>query len=218
MTKLTLIGGLTAAVLTLSACQTPGTSEVPVAPAPQAQVVAQPLPAQGVPVPQYVRGERWLYSDGYGMTVVDAQGAKARFQRLDDPKQYFVADGIFREEAQSRSALRKTVFQSADPAKLYTAKKGEPVVYVREYTKDKALIRHNVSWSNEGTERVTVPAGTFDAIILTKRVRSLTGVWTGYERWWYVPAVKNYVRMEYKYGDAPDSARVLVQYTPGGQS
>lgn len=216
MTKLTLIGGLTAAVLTLSACQTPGTPEAPVAPAPQ--VVAQPLPAQGVPVPQYFRGERWLYSDGYGMTVVDAQGAKARFQRLDDPKQYFVADGIFREEAQSRTALRKTVFQSADPAKLYTAKKGEPVVYVREYTKDKALIRHNVSWTNEGTERVTVPAGTFDAFILTKRVRSLTGVWTGYERWWYVPAVKNYVRMEYKYGDAPDSARVLVQYTPGGQS
>jgi len=218
MTKLTLIGGMTALVLTLSACQTASTPEASLAPAPQTQVVAQPLPAQGVPVPQYQRGERWLYSDGYGMVVVDAAGPKARFQRLDDPKQYFVADGVFREEAQSRSALRKTVFQSADPAKLYTAKRGEPVVYVREYTKDKALIRHNVSWTIEGTERVTVPAGTFDAIILTKRVRSLTGVWTGYERWWYVPAVKNYVRMEYKYGDAPDSARVLTQYSAGGQS
>lgn len=218
MTKLTLIGGLTAAVLALSACQTTGTSEAPATPAPQPQVVAQPLPAQGLPVPRYRPGERWLYSDGYGMAVVDTQGTSTRFQRLDDPKQYFVADGIFREEARSQTALRKTVFQSADPARLYTAKKGEPVVYVREYTKDKTLIRHNVSWTIEGTERVTVPAGTFDAIILTKRVRSLTGVWTGYERWWYVPAVKNYVRMEYKYGDAPDSARVLVQYTPGGQS
>jgi hypothetical protein len=44
------------------------------------------------------------------------------------------------------------------------------------------------------------------------RARSLTDDWTGFERWWYSPQVKNYVRMEYQYGSVTGS-RVLTHYT-----
>ena len=45
------------------------------------------------------------------------------------------------------------------------------------------------------------------------RTRSLKTDWTGYERWWYSPKAKNYVRMEYKYGESPESSRVLMSYS-----
>jgi len=219
MTRLTLIGGLAAGILLLSACQK--TAETPRAGLETATLPIALSPAaveSGLPRPQYQVGDRWTYSDGYGMTVTEARGDWARFTRLDDSKQYFINRGIFREEAQSKSGLRKTVFQSDSPERLYGARPGESVVFIREYTKDSILIRHNTSWVIEGRETITVPAGTFNAIVLTKRVRSLTGSWTGFERWWYAPAARNYVRMEFKYGDAPESARVLVNYQLGSQS
>jgi hypothetical protein len=48
------------------------------------------------------------------------------------------------------------------------------------------------------------------------RTRSLTSNWTGYERWWYAPSVRNYVRMEYKYGESPENARVLLSSMVSG--
>jgi hypothetical protein len=64
----------------------------------------------------------------------------------------------------------------------------------------------------EGREEITTPAGTFNAWIIVWRSRSLDSTWTGFERWWYAPAVSNYVRMEYKYGDTPPRSRVLMRY------
>lgn len=170
-------------------------------------------PALALTPPQWQVGDTWQYSDGYGMRVAEVNGPAARFQRTDAPSQWYIARGPFREALQSRNALRQVVFLSEDPQRLYTARPGESVVYRREYTRNGVLVRHRTSWTIEGTETITVPAGTFDTIILVMRTRSTTGNWTGYERWWYAPAARNYVRMEFQYGEAPDSSRVLTAYS-----
>lgn len=162
--------------------------------------------------PQWAVGDAWRYSDGYGTRVVETRGDSAKFQRLDDPTQWFVMRGVFREETKSRAALRNVVFRSEDPMALFTAPVGRPLVFMREYTRNGITVRHRTSWTVEGRETITVPAGTFDTVILVMRTRSLTGNWVGYERWWYSPAVRNYVRLEYKYGEAPESSRVLVSH------
>jgi hypothetical protein len=169
-------------------------------------------PADGLPQPDWRIGDSWRYSDGYAIQVVERLNGLTKFERLDDPRQWFVNLGLLRERSQSSSTLREQVFRSEDPERLYSTSALSPIVFIREYLRNGVLVRHRTSWLREGTERITVPAGTFDAQILTMRTRSLTGNWTGYERWWYSPQVRNYVRMEYKYGEAPESARVLVSY------
>ncbi|HRJ60640.1 MAG TPA: hypothetical protein PKZ97_00280 [Azospirillaceae bacterium] len=163
--------------------------------------------------PQWAVGDAWSYSDGMGFKVAAVDGRIGKFQRTDDPKQWFTADGVFRLDSQSRAALRKAVYNSDDIQKLYSARPGQSITFQREYTRNGVLVRHQTSWTIDGYERINVPAGSFDTIKLTKRSRSLTGNWTGFERWWYSPQAKNYVRMEYRYGEAPESARVLTSYT-----
>ena len=47
------------------------------------------------------------------------------------------------------------------------------------------------------------------------RSRNAATNWTGFERWWYSPEVRHYVRMEYRYGKHPVSSRVLMDFSPG---
>lgn len=191
---------------TTTATPTPAASPTPAA-APT-RLASQPFAP-----PRWAVGDMWRYSDGYGMTVVESNGDTAKFQRLDDPAQWFVMHGLFREEAKSRAAQRNVVFRSENPMALFSAPVGKPIVFMREYTRNGVTVRHRTSWTVEGRETVTVPAGTFDTVVAVMRTRSLTGNWVGYERWWYSPAVRNYVRMEYKYGETPESSRVLVTYS-----
>ncbi|MEI6987202.1 MAG: hypothetical protein WCK65_13845 [Rhodospirillaceae bacterium] len=166
--------------------------------------------------PKWNEGESWKYSDGYGMRVEEVGPKLTRFQRLDDSSQWYTSNGFFREKSQSASAFRQTVFRSENPERFFTAAPGESVVFVREYLRDKKMMRHQTSWVVESKETITVPAGTYDTFVIVMRTRSLTSNWTGFERWWYAPAVKNYVRMEYRYGQSPEGARVLVSYNNGG--
>ena len=170
-------------------------------------------PSQSLPVPSYAAGDQWVYSDGYGLRVNSIRpDGLARFDRLDAPNEWFVSKAIFREEAQSSRVHRAVVFRTGDPMQIFTAPVGQTVSFVREYMRNGELIRHRTSWVIEGRERITVPAGSFDTWVLVMRSDSLTSNWRGYERWYYSPQVKNYVRLEYKYGDAPDGSRVLMTY------
>lgn len=214
--RLAPIPTLIAAVALLAGCNqtaAPPTAAT-VAAGPAATAGSQPVVLKPMPftMPVWSVGDQWLYSDGYGMRVTEINGEDTRFQRIDDNSQWFVSRGIFRERSQSRTALRSVVFRSDDPNAIYSATVGRPVVFFREYTRNGVLVRHSTSWAVEGYERIGVPAGTFDTIVLVMRTRSMTGNWTGYERWWYSPQVRNYVRLEFKYGEAPESARVLVSY------
>ena len=177
-----------------------------------------PAPAivgTGLPLkkPSWTVGEEWRYSDGYGFKVETIGENRTRFRRIDDPKQWFEMDGLFRERSQSAKALREVVFRDQNPASLYQATVGEGVTFTREYLNNGRLIRHATSWTVERLETVTVPAGTFETVVLVKRTRSLTGSWTGFERIWFSPAIRNYVRMQFRYGDKPEMFRVLTTYS-----
>lgn len=178
---------------------------------PSAAQVAS-VPVDALKPPNWTIGDEWRYSDGYGFRVESVNDRVTRFRRLDDAAQWFETRGLFRERSQSSSSLREVVFRSEEPDQLYQVAPGEAVIFIREYLSNGRLIRHRTSWVVEGRESITVPAGTFDCFVLVKRSRSLTGTWTGFERIWFSPAARNYVRMEFKYGEAPDMARVLTYF------
>ncbi len=164
-------------------------------------------------VPVYRPRDRWLYDDGYALIVSDVfPDGTTRFVRMDNPDLWQVRSALFWVEMQSARSRRTMLSRSADPLGLFEARVGEPILFERQYDRDGDIIRHETSWVIEGTERVTVPAGSFDTWVLVKRTRSLVSDWTGFERWWYSPAVRNYVRLEYRYGDASVRLRELVNF------
>lgn len=170
------------------------------------------------PVPQWKAGDEWLYSDGYGLRVtrVEPNGA-TRFERTDEPSQWFTRRGLFREESQGEDARRVVVYRTGDPMALFAAGVNRTISYVREYMRDSTLVRHRVSWVIEGKERITVPAGTFDCWLVVMRTEGLDSNWRAYERWYYSPEARAYVRLEFKYGESPDASRVLVSYKLASQ-
>jgi hypothetical protein len=169
--------------------------------------------ASTIPLPTYVVDSKWSYSDGYAIRVSEvSDNGRAKFVRTDAEDQWFVRKAIFREESQSRKIHRLVVFRTADPMALFSAKPNKPIVHIREYMRNGELVRHRTSWVIEGKEKITVPAGTFDTWVLVMRTQSLTSNWRGYERWYYSPKISGYARLEFKYGEAPDGARVLMSY------
>jgi hypothetical protein len=182
---------------------------------PVAAATAEDFSGPVVVAPRWVRGDRWVYSDGYGLQVVGVEGDITRFRRLDDPGQWFTRHGFLRQEAQSSTAHRRVVFRSIDAAEARTLQMRRPVVFTREYTSNQEPRVHRTSWILEGRETITVPAGTFDTWVIVMRTRNAATNWTGFERWWYSPEVRNYVRLEYRYGKHPVSSRVLMDFSPG---
>jgi len=174
--------------------------------------VAKLEPKDLLSVPSWSVGDTWKYSDGYELSVTKTiPDGRTVFQRQDNSN-WFTRRGFFREEAKSERVHRHVVYRAPNPLKLFPANHGKPVSFIREYMRNDKLIRHRTSWQIEGRETITVPAGTFDTWVLVWRSDGLDSNWRGYERWYYSPAVRNYVRMEYKYGEAPDGSRVLMSF------
>jgi hypothetical protein len=183
-----------------------------------AHVLAAPQPVaatDAVPAPQWRTGSSWEYSDGYQLRVGSVANGTAVFERLDAPGQWFSMRGFLRQDAASATAKRQTVYRTVPPGAGDSLSAAAPLTFQREYLSNSQLIVHATSWTVEGRETITVPAGTFDCWIIVWRARSLKGNWTGFERWWYSPEAQLYVRMEYKYGNVPTASRVLMHYTPG---
>ena len=169
-----------------------------------------------VHAPKWFVGSEWKYSDGYGLKVTKVDGDVTAFSRTDIPNRWLSRRGFFREASQSGTALRQVVYRTVKPEAGKTLTPGRPLVFHREYVSNRTLRVHATSWTVEGRERIVVPAGEFDTWLLVMRTRSLKTDWTGYERWWYSPKAQNYVRMEYKYGNGPESSRVLISFSLAG--
>lgn len=164
--------------------------------------------------PVWTKGDSWIWSDGYGLEVTETNpDGLTTFFRTDVRGCWYKRQGIFKQEEQSPTTHRKVIFRSNDVEKaIFPLEKGNSSVFQREFIANGQLRVHRTSWIVEQRETVTVPAGTFDCWVLTMRTRGVESGWTGYEKWWYSPAVKNYVRLEYRYGDAPTGVRVLSTY------
>lgn len=213
--RLMMFGRMAAAALaglSLSACVA---TQPPDEARPGASAVADVTPAadmRAVTAPAWRVGDRWLYSDGYGMTVETSAKGLTRFQRLDDPKQWHSRRGFLRQDAQSATTRRSVIFRSIAATDATRLEQGRPVVFTREFTSNDKTHAHSTSWLFEGADRISVPAGDFEAYVIVMRTRNPETGWTGFERWWYAPSVRNYVRLEYRYGDMPIGSRVLTEY------
>ena len=65
----------------------------------------------------------------------------------------------------------------------------------------------------EGTERVSVPAGTFDTYVITcRRYSDSSHKWRATRRFYYAPDLGHYVMQEDRYRSRPDKKRQLVSY------
>lgn len=176
------------------------------------EAVRRDIAPSVIAAPQWLVGSSWEYSDGYGLRVSSIEDGATVFERLDAPGQWFSMRGFLRQDAETASTKRQTIFRSVDPASGDTLSTAQPLTFQREYLSNKRLVVHATSWSVEGRQRITVPAGTFDCWVIVWRARSLKSDWTGFERWWYSPETQQYVRLEYKYGNAPTASRVLMRY------
>jgi hypothetical protein len=165
-----------------------------------------------VAAPQWHAGSSWEYSDGYAIRVASTDSSATVFQRLDAPSQWFSMHGFLRQDAASPTAKRQTIYRTVPPSAGEALKASESLTFQREYLSNEKLMVHATSWTVEGRERITVPAGTFDCWIIVWRARSLKSNWTGFERWWYSPEAQHYVRLEYKYGAMATASRVLMRY------
>jgi hypothetical protein len=171
-----------------------------------------------VTAPNWVLGSNWYYSDGYALKVNSAAPGNTVFDRIDAPGQWFSRQGFLRKDLTSGTATRTSIFRTISDQAGMSLRAGSPLTFQREYLENGTLMVHASSWSVEGRETITVPAGTFDCWLIVWRSRSLRSDWTGFERWWYSPQAQNYVRMEYKYGPDAEGSRVLMRYQIGAQA
>ncbi len=175
--------------------------------------LAAPVPSNTVvTAPHWSAGSEWHYSDGYAVKVASVSPKGALFERLDAPGQSFMRDGFIRTDSTSATATRKAIYRTVPNNAGQSLSAAKPLTFEREYLNNGKLMVHASSWTVEGRETITVPAGTFDCWVVVWRTRSLRSDWTGFERWWYSPDAQNYVRMEYKYGPESDGSRVLMNY------
>jgi len=168
---------------------------------------------QRVMPPQWQVGDNWQYSDGYALQVSGVDNGMTTFDRTDVSDQWIRRKAFFKEESQSKKTYRKVVYRSKDPQQLFPLSQSNKVTFKREYMADGNLRVHRTSWEVLDEEVITVPAGKFKCWVIEMKTKSTTGDWSGHEKWWYSPLVKNYVRMEYKYGISPESSRVLTAYS-----
>jgi hypothetical protein len=176
------------------------------------------LPAKDpevIKAPDWRVGAEWLYSDGYNIRVKSVIGEITVFERLDAPGRWTSRRGFLWEGEKTQKTLRRVIYRTVPTNAGMSLTPRSSLVFRREYLANGALREHNTSWTVEGRERITVPAGQFETWVIVMRTRSLKSNWAGFERWWYSPDVQNYVRLEYKYGDGQESSRVLMSYGLG---
>lgn len=183
--------------------------------APAAEAAPVP-PNTVVKAPDWSAGSEWHYSDGYAVKINAVSAKGATFERLDAPGQSFTRQGFIRTDSVSGTATRNAIYRTVPDTAGLSLSAAKPLTFQREYLNNGKLLVHASSWSVEGRETVTVPAGSFDCWVIVWRTRSMKSDWTGFERWWYSPQAQNYVRMEYKYGPDEDGSRVLMTYNLAG--
>ena len=162
--------------------------------------------------PQWPLGRSWEYSDGYGLRVIEADGNRAVLERTDKDDSWVRRDGLFKMDSLDDGIRRQVIYRYPNPETFFPLAVGKTVSFAREYLKEKKLHVHKTSWRVVGRETIEVPAGVFDCWVLVWDTRSQRSNWSGYEKWWYSPEVSNYVRLEYRYGKAPNLSRVLMTY------
>ena len=170
-------------------------------------------------LPTYTVGEYFTFDDGSSTMVTAVSGEPITWQSntgtVSNGYRNFIIPALTWTSTNRRSEGKTTA-----PADLLwpltVGKKGkydfQQTISRHDGTESIELSR-NWSCAVEGTERVSVPAGTFDTyVIACNRYSSSSHRWRASRRFYYAPDLGHYVMQEDKYRSRPDKKRALVSY------
>ena len=201
---------MVSAIIALSGCQTGKSLLKTENEGPQLSVAA---------LPNYTVGEYFTFDDGSSRMVAAVSGEWVTWQyktgTVTKGYRNFIIPALTWTSVHRHSEGKTTA-----PADLLwplaVGKKGT-------YDFQKTISKHDGTESNElsrswscsvkGTERVKVPAGTFDTyVIACNRYSSTSHKWRASRRFYYAPELGHYVMQEDRYRSRPDKKRELVSY------
>jgi hypothetical protein len=198
------------AMIALSGCQT-GKSVL--------KTQNQGLQLSEAVLPTYMVGEYFNFDDGSSRMVAAVSGEWVTWQyntgTVSKGYRNFIIPALTWTSAHRYSEGKTTA-----PADLLwplaVGKKGtydfQQTISKHDGTESNELSR---SWSCavEGTERVSVPAGTFDTyVIACNRYSSTSHKWRASRKLYYAPDLGHYVMKQDRHRSRPDKKRQLVSY------
>ncbi len=165
-----------------------------------ALVAAAPALAQSVDAPVIVPGDRWVYQSGIGKQSLTVTGVKADgtiVAEIDTPSLGGLEIRFTKEwnpVMQPQSLAGQTAYFHYDPPVCVLPaapwKVGQEWSCQSKYDFNNNAGTVAVSGKIEGMEKVTVPAGSFDALRVKETVGGVATVA------WYAPAARQFVKID----------------------
>ncbi|MEO5378001.1 MAG: hypothetical protein H7832_09515 [Magnetococcus sp. DMHC-6] len=165
--------------------------------------------------PLWKIGDSWMYDDGYALVVTEVDDETTLFVRQDEENRWIKRRGFLTVASQEENKVRTLVSISPDPSIFFPLTVGKSETFTKRYQLDGQEREHKLTWLVEGQEEITVPAGKFNSWVILFTARSTRSDWQSIERWWYVPEIRYYVRLDYQYGNSPMESRHLLTFKPG---
>lgn len=168
--------------------------------------------------PVYEIGDEIAWSDGLVETVVRA-GPEKIFWRgsngasFNADRNFVVPPSSWDDTAGPGSAEA-----SVDASQVWPLPKGKSVEFqVTTIGPSGVELVRDWTCRNRGRKKLTVPAGTFDTLVITcSRTSAAEGEWL-HRTWFYAPAARHYVRRVDRFADGSVRAIGLVAIRPGGK-
>jgi hypothetical protein len=171
-------------------------------------------------VPEWRKGDRWVYDwtsgTERGTRTVEVAGLQTvntiDFYVVDvgpTSQQYYTKDLHFAASVQASRVLARMV--PPQPWFVWPLKIGARWDYRGVYEEQKTSRPENDSFVVAGIEQVTVPLGTFRAYKLVRQTDRSDG-----DQYWYAPEARWYVRWTGRRGDM-DFEEVLKMYQPAAR-
>lgn len=168
--------------------------------------------------PVYEVGDQIAWSDGLIETVVRVGGGKVFWRGSDGTS--FNADPVFVIPPSSwdGAAGPGSAEAAVETARIWPWPRGKRINFKVSTTGPSGdeLVR---DWTcrGRGRTKLTVPAGTFDTLVITcSRGSAGEGEWV-HRTWFYAPAARHYVRRVDRFADGSIRAVGLVAIRPGGK-
>ncbi|MDJ0665978.1 MAG: hypothetical protein QNJ61_01830 [Desulfobacterales bacterium] len=170
-------------------------------------------------LPDYVPGEYFVYDDGTSVLVTSVSDGMVTWKHHNGVTSNGYPNFIIPDltwSSANRSSVGRT---AARPDLLWppTAGKREQFVFSQTIThkdgRTTEQIDRNWTCTVEGTTRVAVPAGEFNAIVMAcSRFSTTSGSWQATRRFYYAPEVGHYVIREDRHRRRANTRRELVAH------
>ena len=170
-------------------------------------------------LPDYVPGEYFVYDDGTSVLVTAVEKGLVTWKHHNGAVSTGYPNFIIPDLAWTSADRSSQGRTTAPPDLLWPPAPGKRGQFDFEQTiayqdgRAPDVISRSWACEVEGTSRVTVPAGSFDTVVMTcNRYSSSSGSWRATQRYYFAPEVGHYVVREDRHRSRPNTRRELVAY------